>query len=258
MRIQLEFAIIAGLSLVLANQSQANAGVVQATEAMMESQGLQGVLIGQILGPDDASTLNFTSQVDSQGLSFQYSIAGGSTYQGMPVTWVTAGTLDTTSGLWSWTTTSTIGSLNFSGMGGGGPFAGGDPPWFYIPQIDLTAVHEVISDVTYSQTAIRTASQGTFSIVNALGTVLSQSTHFDHLILQGDNAGTWDWDTALVPPAAGQSAYSVHSDGFTPQPDGGDGTIHLQVATVPEPSTLFLCTTACVICACTCRNRRTR
>ena len=114
------------------------AGEIQATEAMMESEGLQAIFLGQLLGGDNATTLSFTSQVDTKGTSFQYSLASGSTYQGIALSWSTTGSFDTTSGLWSWTTTSSVGTFNLSSTGGGGPFAGADPPYFGTLNVDLT------------------------------------------------------------------------------------------------------------------------
>ena len=222
--------------------SRGFAGEIQATEVMMESQGLQAILLGQYLGPDNASPLSFTSQVDSQGLSFQYSVAAGSTYQGMPVSWNTTGSFDSSTGLWAWTTTSSVGSLNLDLTGGGGPFAGGDPPYFgnLGLTLDIHLPKTVVSDVTYTQTATRTVSEGTITVKDDLGNVLSSGKHTDQLILQGPDAGMWMWDTGLLTSALGKGDFQVLANGLTPQPGGGAGAFTLTIASVPEPSTLVL------------------
>ena len=80
--------------LVTAGASACRAGLdpgVEATEVMMQSQGLQAILIGSNLGPDGAATLEFVSSVDATAKTFSYSLAAGSAYQGQPVSWETAG-----------------------------------------------------------------------------------------------------------------------------------------------------------------------
>ena len=230
-------------------QSRGLAGEIQATEVMMESQGLQAILLGQYLGPDSASTLSFTSQVDSQGSSFQYSAASGSTYLGMALSWDTTGTFDSSTGLWAWTTTSSVGSLNLDLTGGGGPFAGGDPPYFGDLDIllDIHLPKTVVSDVTYAQTATRTVSEGTITVKDDLGNVLSSGKHTDQLILQGPNAGMWMWDTGLLTGALGKGDFQVIANGLAPQPGGGAGAFTLTIASVPEPSTLTLAGIAGVV-----------
>jgi hypothetical protein len=235
--------LLTACSLAVGNSPRCAAGEILATEVMMESQGLQAIFIGQILRPDSSSTLSFTSQVDSQGQSFQYSIASGSTYLGMPVTWQTTGTFDSTTSVWSWTTTSTIGSLDLSSSGGGGPFSGPDPDGFHLNiEINLPSPgpKTTISNVTYTQTAARTVSEGTITVMDATGKVTSSGIHTDQLILQGPNAGMWMWDTNLITGALGQGDFVVGAAGFSPQPNGGAGTFTLGINAVPEPSAFAL------------------
>ncbi len=243
MRALLRFALVLSLLIfALGAHSLGLAGEIQATEVMMESQGLEAILLGQALGPDNSSTLSFTSQVDSQGSSFQYSVASGSTYLGMPLSWNTSGSFDATSGLWSWTTTLSIGALNLNSTGGGGPFAGGDPPYFGHLDLPLSfpPLKTVVSNVTYSQTATRTVSEGTITVYDALNNVISSGTHVDNYILQGPNAGSWEWDTGLITGALGKGAFTVSALGFIPAPGGGAGDFTLQISAVPEPSTFFM------------------
>jgi hypothetical protein len=238
------------LAVAVGTDARLLAGEIQATEVMMESEGLQAILLGQVLGGDDATTLSFTSQVDSQGSSFQYSVASGSTYQGLSLSWTTSGAFDTTSGLWSWTTTSSIGTFNLGSTGGGGPFTGGDPPYFGQLNLDLPLPplppppKTVVSNVTYTQTASRTVSEGTITVYAADNTVISSGTHFDQYILQGPDAGSWMWDTGLITAALGKGDFQVAAAGFTPAPAGGAGNFTLQINAVPEPSTIILASIA--------------
>ena len=210
--------------------------VAEATEVMMESQGQQAILVGSLLGPA-ASPLDFTSSVASDGSSFHYGLVSGSTYLGQAASWMTSGTQGS-SGAWTWQTTSAIGSLDLNASGTAGAFTGVDPP--YLDHlVDLTlpplTPTTVISDVTYSQTATRSVSTGTITVKDALGNVLSSGTHFDNLILQGDNAGQWEWDTGTITGALGKGDFQVVAQGASPLPDGGSGTFQVLVA-VPEPA----------------------
>jgi hypothetical protein len=213
--------------------------VAEATEVMMESQGQQAILVGLLLGPAP-SPLEFTSSVASDGGSFQYGLVSGSTYLGQAASWTTSGTLDVSTGLWTWQTTSSIGSSVLDSSGKGGPFTGVDPPYdTMIFQIHFTRT--VISDVTYSQTATRTVSMGTITVTDELGTVVSTGMHTDNLVLQGPNAGQWEWDTGAITGALGKGDFHVVAAGLSPLPDGGNGTFAIRV--VPEPSSALLAAT---------------
>jgi hypothetical protein len=226
--------------------SRALAGEIQATEVMMESQGLQAIFLGQYFGPDKTSPLSFASQVDPQGLSFQYSLTSGSAYQGMSASWTTMGDFNSTSGLWEWNTTASVGAINLSSTGSAGPFVGGDPPYFdnLFPIIDPLSPTTVVSDVTYTQTAIRTVSEGTITVSDGFGNVISSGKHTDQLILQGPDAGNWMWDTGLITATLGKGDFMVAAEGFEPQPNGGAGIFTISINAVPEPSALIMASIA--------------
>lgn len=89
----------------------------QVVESMMESQTDNGLLLLQTLGVDNAATLNYTGFIDTTSGSFSYSLLGGQTYLGQSISMGTVGTYDSTSGIYSWTTTGQYGPLSITGSG---------------------------------------------------------------------------------------------------------------------------------------------
>jgi hypothetical protein len=227
----------------------------EVTEVMMESQGLHGALIGSLFGPDDAAQLRFTSQVDVAGKTFSYSLPGPRTDAGQAVSWTTTGSFNSGLNIWQWSTACTVGTLNLSTLGGLGPFVGADPPAWDI-FIDLSLDTTVISDVTYTQTAIRTVSMGTITVKTLSGTVISSTEHTDQLILQGPDTGKWQWDTGMITGTLGKSDFRAGAAGFSPMPDGGLGEFTLCITAVPEPSAFLLAFTGVVLAGCGWQRRK--
>jgi hypothetical protein len=67
---------------------QADAGLAsieEASEVMMNSEGLLGVAIGFTIGSDNMSPLSFTSSVDPVAQTFSYASLPSSSYLGQPV-----------------------------------------------------------------------------------------------------------------------------------------------------------------------------
>jgi hypothetical protein len=133
--------------------------------------------------------------------------------------------------------------VTLNGTGSAGPFARPDPDNFQL-NVNLSPIppapKTTVSNVTYTQTAARTVSEGTITVTDALGHVVSSGTHTDQLILQGPNAGMWMWDTDLITPALDKGDFVVGIVGLTPQPGGGAGSFTLGINAVPEPSALLL------------------
>ena len=115
----------------------------------------------------------------------------------------------------------------------------GDPEgqfnWLWIPPIPIPLDYRV--SVTYDQTPIRTASTGSITFTVA-GVPIVTATSRDVLMLQGPNAGQWQW---MLPEfSLGGSIIGIRSDGVNPFPNGGQGTFTTQIEAVPEPTTLLL------------------
>ena len=232
-RMVVGIASIAAISMACPPAHAGLTTIEQATESMMNSQGLISVAIGDRLGPDPGATLSFTSNVDPNALTFSYALAPGSTYLGQSASLSVAGAFNTTDQAWEWTSTGSVGAFSLAGTGST-TFVG-DPMSTDI-FVDLLLDRTIVSNVTYTQTATRTASMGTITVEDFLGNVLSSGEHTDVLQLQGPNAGQWEWDTGLITGTFGD--FGVQSTGLVPFPNGGPGVFTARIT--PEPSTLAL------------------
>jgi hypothetical protein len=209
---------------------------VQATESMMNSQGLILTLAVRDLGIDPSVTLPFISAVDPVTGAFSYTLQPGLTYLGQSAALQVSGSFDASSQSWLWTSSGHIGSTNIGGNGS--TTFSGDPMSFDI-FIPLNLDETIVSNVTYDNTATRTASTGTITVQDALtGIVKSSGTHTDSLIITGPDAGKWRWDTGLITGKNG--SFVLDSAGFSPFPGGGAGTFAVNVTAVPEPRPMVL------------------
>jgi hypothetical protein len=208
----------------------------QATESMMNSEGLIMSLVARDLGIDPTVSLNFTSAMDPVAMTFGYSLQSGSTYLGQSAALQVSGAFDVPSQSWLFTSTGHIGATSLAGNGS--TTFSGDPISFDIMDF-LNLPETIVSNVTYENTAIRTASMGTITVKDRFGNVLSSGTHTDVLILDGPDQGKWRWDTGLLTARNGKP-FTIDAMGFIPVPNGGTGTFIVQVSAVPEPSTFAL------------------
>lgn len=157
----------------LASISAAGLGPIdQATETMMEYQGALLHTLGWYAAPQGPTSLSFSSYVDPQGQYFTFVLDTGQTYKGVELTFSGKGALtepDTWSlaslanaGTGSWTTTGTA-------------VYAGDPTGDYTIDsfidvfFDLSMDSTTISEVTYTNTGIRTASLGKITISDVFG-----------------------------------------------------------------------------------------
>jgi hypothetical protein len=198
-------------------------------EMMMETQGLICIGLGVQYGPSE--DLHFTSNTDISNLAFNFALVSGSTYAGQPATITASGAFNSSTDLYDLAASGSVGGDNFSITG-----TGQDPMHFYnfYQEWDWDFLDDelIISNVTYDQTATRTVSQGTFTVKSRLtGIVKSTSTHYDTYVLQGDGAGTWEWNTTEASTPNGRVKAS--STGYAPV--GGGAGQFITSVTVPEP-----------------------
>lgn len=91
----------------------------QAVEALMDAQGANASLVGRAFGADQSAVLSFTSDVDALGTTFSYSLASGSRYQAQPITSEGTGALDPVTGLWTMSSSGSLGDATWTGAGSG-------------------------------------------------------------------------------------------------------------------------------------------
>ena len=198
------------------------------TELMMADQEANTLILGFLFGADPHSPLNFTSNVDSTGLAFSYSLNPGSTYLGQPISLNSSGSSDSTgtnwtlsaqgmlgSTAWSTTGTATI-TLQGNGFKIGGTYKfgsnGGD---FHLQSLS---------------TANGSSTDSGFFTKNGQQVPSSGFASTDKLV-----DGDWKLTTSIpIPPGLG---ITIESTGFSP-PNGGTGSFTTTV--VPEPSSLTL------------------
>lgn len=203
-------------------------------EVMMEAQGDEAAFLGRHFGPDPNSPLEFTSSVDVAGRAFSFSLTPGSTYRGQALSLEVVGGFNGAADRWEWTSTGSLGGESWNGSGAGGIV--GDPEGKFDWETTILGIKlDFHSSVTYTQTGIRTASEGMMSFTINDSPVVSATGH-DTLQIQGPDAGEWIWtlDTVTI----GAITFGVLSAGVVPFPDGGPGRFRMQV--VPEPSGLAL------------------
>ena len=231
------------LSLLFATCAPANANVVNATEVMMEAQGLLAITIAARFGPDASSPLSFISNVDPEAETFSFRLLPGETYLGAIASLSTEGSFNPERALWEWSIRGSIGDVSISAYGYSPPLDGDPPIWEAATVSDRPVLFiEVFEDVTYTQTAIRTVSEGTI-VVSVNSVVTHRGKHTDSLILQGEKKGMWRWDTGSVTGTNPKNSFDIGTLGMSPIPSGGMGTFEVRISPVPEPGTLLLCAT---------------
>jgi hypothetical protein len=214
--------------------SAASGGVLapadEVPEMMMQAQGSYAIFLATQYGTPP-KILSYVSSTDIAGRSFSFALAAGSTYNGQSATLNASGAFNSITGNWDFSAGGTVGAGNWSSSG-----VGIDPAGDWMFRMDFPSTYLVVSDVTYTQTATRTVSQGTFTVKDfTTGAVVSTSQHTDTLILQGPGAGNWMWDDGLFHTIQGDRR--VDASGFTPI-EGGIGSFTAAI-TVPEPGCIL-------------------
>jgi hypothetical protein len=221
----------------------------QNTEMMMETEGAEMTFIGRYFGPDNSSTLSFTSNQNIAGQCFSFSLDPGTTYLGQSMTLKATGDFNTTTNEWDVTTNGSLGSTTWSSSYTAG--ITGDPTFFVAGKITVPLPGFPLLDME-----VKGALFATFpppfplylvaSVGTAQATVLGQPVGptfgvFDLLF----KAGAWNWATGGVFLAGldangGGHDFQVASSGQVTPVTGGLGTFTSQVQSVPEPATASL------------------
>jgi hypothetical protein len=204
----------------------------QVQEALMDAEGANASLVGRAFGPDDTTTLSFTSHLDVPGLSFSYALDSGSTYRGEAIASDASGTFHATTGLWHMASAGSFGGATWTGTGSGS--ITGDPKFTF--RWDWT----VLSAGTLG--FFDYLSVGEITVVNG-GPESEEVVLFTLLgIPVGAGSGhdlvhvpDWEWDLG----GDLRIGISVTSQGAVPA-GGGAGAFDTEIRSVPEPASLSL------------------
>jgi len=86
-------------------------------ETMMEGQAHNSIYIGHIFGPDAATVLSFSSNLDPVSRTFSFLLAAGQSYLGLPISLSTVGSYNAALEMYRWTISGQLGSQSWSGVG---------------------------------------------------------------------------------------------------------------------------------------------
>lgn len=219
----------------LAGLASAGLGPVdQATEMMMEYQGSLLHTLGSYVRPQNSTSLMFTSFVDPSGAYFTFTLDPGQKYNGVDLLFSGKGEL-AASDTWSLGSSASAGSGTWTSIGTaqfvGDPELEGTFDSFFDVFFDLSLTTTTISEVTYEQTAIRTASLGKITISDGLTSKSYQGRDvYDY------KTGTWTWYQGDSYPD--KSPIRTSSAG-TSSGGGGGGRFVTYVDPVPGPSAVL-------------------
>jgi len=216
----------------LASVSFAGLGPIdQATEMMMEYQGSLLHTLASYIGPQSKTQLAFTSFVDPNGQYFTFTLGHGQQYNGIDMTFSGEGLL-TAPDTWSLASLASAGAGIWTSSGEaqfmGDPEEHGTFDSFFDVFFGLTLSTTTISDVTYEQTAIRTASLGKITVSDGM---ISKS-YKGHDVY---NTQTGEWTWFQGDPYPDNSPVRTSSTGSSPG-GGEEGQFVTYVDPVPGPS----------------------
>jgi hypothetical protein len=213
---------------------------------MMESQAANQTFIARSFGIDAASVLSFSSSTDVVGKAFSYSLAPGSTYNGLSMTFDVAGAFNAPLGLWELTSSGSLGTESWTGIGTASVL--GDPrvevEWNWTSRVlgfDYASVTVYVDIVPF----LETVSAGV--LVNTThGMPVGFGVSVDALVRIPGTPFVWEWEKFLitsiqpgVDPADTGQGFRVVSSG-TILETGGVGRFTAQIQPIPEPSTWLL------------------
>jgi hypothetical protein len=202
------------------------------TELMMEDEGENMAIVGELFGPDKSSPLSFSSNVDITAMAFSFSLDPGSTYQGLAMTLSGSAVFDPVADIWNASSSGTLGSVAWTPSGTysvtGDPFELSSG----LTGIDNPQFHDYHDLIFYNPKTGE--SGGTFHFTDIHG---ERSTPNFPV---GDTLGPdGKWHYEIV-----TDTFRVDSGGSSPVPGGGAGSFTTTISPVPEPSGVILLCTA--------------
>jgi hypothetical protein len=236
---------VLALALVLAFSILARASFVQATstyfeevlETMMSTQMVDALSIVHIFGPQSATTLNFTSNLDPVARSFSYSLLPGQLYQGQSISLRTNGFFDSVLGIYGHATSGQIGPQTWS--------AGGTTQWVGDPtgQVHTTVViagniFHVKGSLEFEPSGGAGRSTGMFTFTGSPSGPGGAGPFGSYPGTDAFLLGQWEYTVQVPPNPLVPDGGVVFSRGNVPF--GGPGNFEVHIAPVPEPSTLLL------------------
>jgi hypothetical protein len=244
---KLSAVLVFTISLMLAT-IPATAGnlpaIVEVTESMMASSGLDTLVEAGIFGSGVPSTLQFSSFVNPATGSFTYSLLPGQSYLGQSISLTTVGTFDPALNSYTWTTTGLYGATPFSGSGSdawtGDPTEKGETTETWHGQ-QYTGSGDVEVDVQGAgSNATSKAKNWTFTGPD--GHKFGPFNGDDKWMVDPKHPfeGHWVYSNWVSANLAFPQGLQIHGDGFVPL-NGGPGAFDLVLTpgTTPEPSTLL-------------------
>jgi hypothetical protein len=218
------------------------------TETMMEDQEANLSFLGAQLGADAASPLHFTSVVDPGGTSFSYSLDPGTTYLGQPLSFSSGGTYDPTTATWTESSSVSFAGLASSGKGkekteqnpDGSYTITSDYDYFDKDKNKTGDLHLV---VTLFRGLARSEDTGYFTDKNGMKIPKRTFTSTDMY-----NEEKKKWESEMFPDDSKALSFYLKSAGNTPA-TGGSGDFTATLSPIPEPSSLVLGLTGCVVAA---------
>ncbi len=213
----------------------AHAGLLpfdQAVEVMKEQQGADAEALARQFGTSDPSALVFNSFVDSASMTFGYSIASGSTYEGQALSLTAFGAYDSSTGEWQLSSSGDLGGQTWTTTGSysivGDPQGVGD--WVIPIGPGLFFDYHVKTSYTLQKdNTLKSDSNVTFTINNI---VIAHLTGADTWAPKAPKP-SWTWSLA---PLNGAN-FRVDSSGVQ---NDGLGTFTMQITAVPEPAAFAL------------------
>lgn len=209
-------------------------------ELMMENQGENCAVIGELIGPDPTSPLIFSSSVDLSSMAFSFALQPGSTYRGMSITLSGSGVFDAANDVWNASSSVTVSTTSwmvvgtYTGPVTGDPFL---PPSNFVIFPGSHEFHDIHDLIFYDP--VTGESGGFFHFTNIFG---QRSTPNFPVTDHRNKDGTWSWDAVT-------DAFRVDSSGFSPIPNGGSGTFSTTISPIPEPQALLLFPSGLLIAA---------
>ena len=212
--------------------STANADFIEPideiAEMLIQAQQSDAAAIGTAFGPDAATTLVFSTNIDLAGKAFTYSLASGSTYLGSSATLDGSGSFDSISGSWNWPSHGSFSGNSFDSTGSmtitGDPVGDG-PVNFDVGPIGPFSLHY---HEVYTEGPLTTGSLGDGSL-----------TIFGLPVVTFHTVDRFNINTGKMEYTQFSVGFAVDGVGVTPT-HGGDGTFTMHIRPVPEPSTFAL------------------